>query len=96
MIICKASFRGITISKRQKLGIQKTVRVFIAKIQSKLSNYSGDYDRFLKKERDWLNKILLKIAQEQVLRGRLPGSNKDREEKCNRAKNLELDEFDRQ
>ncbi len=70
LIIAKASFRGITINNRQKLEIQKTIKVFIAKIQ-------GDYDRFEKKERDWLNKILLTIVQEQALRGRPPGSNKE-------------------
>jgi PKD repeat protein len=57
--------------------IQKTIKVFIAKIQSKLASFSGDYDRFEKKERDWLNKILLTIVQEQALRGRPPGSNKE-------------------
>jgi glutaredoxin 2 len=90
LIISKASFRGITINNRQKLEIQKTIQVFIAKIQSKLASFSGDYDRFEKKERDWLNKILPTIVQEQALRGRPPGSNKEWDEKCNRAKNLEL------
>ena len=59
LIVSIAGFKGIAISTRQKHEIQRSVQIFISKIQLKLSNYSYKYNRFELKEENLTSNFFL-------------------------------------